>query len=651
MHRTTTEHRDNPTEGIVSEILADQDFPLAADFPQAGHDEWVELAAKVLNKSRGDNPLDHDQVEERLRTPLRGGLVAEALYLPDATPAPLGYPGSMPFTRGLGPVSRDVPWQVTQYHEDPDPLITHKAVLDDLEHGVTALWLQVGDDAIKAADLPAVLEKVMFDLAPISVSGTDQQAAATALLKQWQAAPVEAAAIRGNLGLDPLGHLAVHGGPGTVELPGLAGAARSAVREFTGIRPIVVDARVYSDAGGSEVDQVGCAIATGIAYLRALEEGGVRASDAFGLIEFRVSASADQFLTIAALRALRWLWARVGEVSGVPENDRGAHQHAVSSWRMISRDDPWVNILRTTLACFGAAAGGAQAITTLPHDTAWGLPDTVSRRIARNTQIVLAEESHVAAVADPAGGSWYVENLTEQLATAAWAWLQQIETAGGMPTALASDLVADRLAASRAELDAALSTRAQSLTGVSAFPQPTEEALSRRPRASLETVAGQGLPRRRDSEIFEALRDRSTAAAASGKPPTVYLATLGEQRDFGARQTFVANLLGVAGITAVATSEQAHAGGAQAIAAEAVATSPITVLCSSPRGYAEHAAAAVEALRAAGAAQVLVAGRAKELGETPADGELYDGIDVVARLTELLDTLTGTVGTTKEDAR
>ncbi len=603
---------------------SDEPMKLASDFPAADETEWVTLAAKVLNKSRspGDE-LDGDEVRRRLRTGLPGGLSTEALYLPDSAPGLLGYPGSMPFTRGIGPVPRDLPWDVRQLHEDPDPVATHDAVMVDLEHGVSSLWLTVGDAGVAVDDLPQVLDDVLLDLAPVAVTGTDDQvAAAQALADLWRSREVDNP--RGNLGLDPLG-LAVGSGE-TPDLTTLQVAADLAAR-FPSAHPIVVDAARYADAGGTAVDVLGCAVATGIAYLRELEGQGVGAELSARSIEFRVPVTDDQFLTTATLRALRRLWATVGEHSGVPADDRGAHIHAVTSWRMVTRDDPYVNILRGTLACFGAAVGGAQAITTLPFDAAAGLPDILSRRIARNTQVVLAEESHISAVADPGGGSAYLEDLTDQVARRAWAWVQELERAGGMTSALTSGMIAERLEASRAEADQALARRGQPLTGVSMYPQLREEPLRRKPHPVRKTG---GLPRRRDAEPFEALRDRSAAMAAAGRPPEVFLATLGSHRDYGPRQTFTTSLLAVAGIAAVEGGE---------LASEA-ARRPMVVLCSSAKGYAEHAGAAVAALREAGAGRIWVAGRAAELGpEVQVDGELYDGVNVLELLGSFLDIL------------
>src|ERR671916_89162 len=239
----------------------------------------------------------------------------------------------------------------------------------------------------------------------------------------------------GSLGLDPLGVQAASGEE--QDLTGLADVAR---RAPAGWRTVVVDATVFHDAGASAVEELGCSLAAGVAYLRALTDVGLGVDEAFGQLDFRYSATADQFTTIAGLRAARRLWDRVGEASGASPDVRGQRQHAVTSSVMTTKRDPWVNMLRTTVACFAAGVGGADVVTVQPFDAALGLPDAFSRRIARNTQNLLVEEGHLARVLDPAGGSWYVESLTESLAQAAWEWFTEIERAGGLVPALSSGL-------------------------------------------------------------------------------------------------------------------------------------------------------------------------------------------------------------------
>ncbi|CAN7164897.1 methylmalonyl-CoA mutase subunit beta [Knoellia sp. LjRoot47] len=518
---------------------------LAAHFPERTQAEWRDLAAAVVNKGRPeDQHLDADAAVASMRTHLAGGIEVEPLYTRPTDPAPLGVPGAMPFTRGRALRDADVPWDVRQVHDDPDAAATRAAVLADLENGVTSVWLHVGTDGLAAGDVAEALADVRLDLAPVVVSSWDDQTAAADAL---YAVLSGSRASSGNLGHDPIGAAARTGV--TADLSPLADAV-TRLHDHGEVRAITVDTRVHADAGATVPDEIAFALATGVAYLRHLESEGVDVVEAFRHIEFRVSASADQFLTVAALRALRRTWARIGETLGVPERSRGAFTHAVTAGRMFTRDDAWTNILRSTLATFGASVGGADAITVLPFDTVSGLSTPFSRRVARNTQILLAEESNVARVTDPAGGAWAVEALTDEVATAAWAAFQEVERSGGMASALASGLVAQRISDGRAERDAALATRTQPITGVSTFPLAGEKPLERRSRRVLE-VSPEALESHRDSAVFEALRDRSTAyAERHGHAPRVAVPTLDVPRAADRRIDAV-NLLTVAGIEAV----------------------------------------------------------------------------------------------------
>lgn len=586
-------------------------MPLADGFEPRTREDWQRLVAGVLDRGRTDDATTSPEAaEEALLTRLDGGLTTRGLYLRDDRP--LGLPGAMPFTRGRAVRDATLPWDVRQLHDDPDVGRSRAAVLDDLEHGVSSVWVHVGADGVAAADLADVLADVRPDLAPVAVSSvTDQPGAARALLDVVG----ERACVGGSLGLDPVG-AALRTGT-AADLEPLAGLVR-AVAGRPGWRAVTVDARVLHDAGASEVDALAVAVATGVAYLRHLEDAGVPVAEAFGQVELRVSATPDQFLTAAVLRAARRLWARVGEACGVPEDRRGLWTHAVTSLRTASREDPFVNVLRSTLAVMGASVGGADAVTVLPHDTVSGLPERFSRRLARNTQILLADESNVGRVTDPGGGSWYLESLTDDVAQRAWARLREVEAAGGVLAAVGSGLVRSWVDEAAAERDRLVATRRRPLTGVSTFPDLAATVPQRRPRAEVPTREGAFVPRR-EAAPFEALRDRARALGA----PAVTVTTLGPQRESGPRHTFVSNLLAAGGI------------------AETTEPGPVVVLASSPAQYAEHGRAAVEAARAAGARHVVVAGRATELGDAAdtVDAEVRDGSDVLAFLGDLLDRL------------
>ena len=627
------DHRPAAGMNTTLRSMTESPLTLAGDFAAPSRQDWETEVLRVLNRRRPEGKeLSIEQAMKRLTTTTVDGLVIDPLYV--QADRDLGHPGVTPFTRGTSLRTGAIhAWDVTQLHEDPDVAFSNAAVLADLTRGATSLWLRVDPDAIAASDLGDVLAGVLPELARLRVSSCTEQAAAASVLADFWRASGKAAEVGGSLGLDALGHAALTG-----EAPEF-GPQRdwvtTTLAEFPRARAIAVDSLVYDDAGAGDVDVLAFAIATGVEYLRDLEAAGISPADAFGTIAFRVPANADQFMTIARLRALRRLWARVGEVSGVPADARGAVQLAVTSWRMVTRDDPWVNLLRGTIATFAAAAGGAESITVLPHDTAWGLPTDFSRRMARNIQLLAAEESNLGRVADPAGGSWYVESLTDQLAGRAWARFGEIEAAGGMTVALADGRVAEWIDATVAARDVRLANRRQPITGVSMFPAVNETPLDVRPRPQRPVLGG--LTPRRDSEVFEGLRDR---VAAADPQPQVFLACLGARRDFGPREQFTANVLQVAGIA----HPSSEGGTASEIVTQVRATDArIVILCSSARVYAAQAIEVASALQEAGVATVLIAGRRTETGADNAaeviEGEIFDGMDVAGFLAGTLDEL------------
>lgn len=611
---------------------------LAADFDTPSRQDWEREVLKVLNRRRpAGRELGMEQATSRLTSHTVDGLETRPLYTVADAPAELGFPGVAPFTRGTTVRSGEVDdgWHVAQLHEDPDAAATRAAVLTDLERGGTAVWVRVDPDAVSPEDLREVLTDVLLDLAPVHVSSrTDQLAAARALVGVLEASGKDPETFTGSLGVDPIGLAAQHG-----TAPDMTAVAEAVdlARPYPGVRPVVVDSAMFHDAGAGDVQELAWALAAGVEYVRAMTAAGLDAEEAFGNMLFRVSATTEQFITISRLRALRTLWSRVGEELGVAPEHRGAVQHAVTSLRQASRDDAYVNVLRGTISCFAASAGGAETITVLPLDAAVGLPNDLSRRIARNTQVVLAEESNLGRVNDPAGGSWYVESMTRQLCERAWELLGTVDEQG-LAAAVADGTLASELAATNEARARLLATRRLPLTGVSMFPDPDEDPLERRPRPEAPALAG--ITPVRDAQVFEDLRDRSAALATAGTPPRVLLACLGSRRDFGAREGFTSNLYHVAGIRAVLAEGSSPEDFARQLT-EAGTT--VAVLCSSAAVYADQGIAVARALRAAGATEVRIAGQPKELGpDLPdglLDGNVFDGMDVVELLANTLSRL------------
>ncbi|MFD5400303.1 methylmalonyl-CoA mutase family protein [Streptomyces griseorubiginosus] len=595
-------------------VLPDDGLSLAAEFPDANLEQWHGLVAGVLRKSGRE--VSGAAAEDALSTALEDGLRTRPLYTAHDTAPEPGFPGFAPFVRGARPEGNTAGgWDVRQRHAVAD----NTAVLADLENGVTSLWLAVGDGGIPVASLGQVLDGVYLDLAPVALdAGRQFPQAAEELLRLYGERGIAGESARGSLGADPLGHQARTGEE--LDFAPVVPLAHRCAEAYPGLRALTVDALPYHEAGGSAAQEMGASIATGVAYLRALTEAGLSVEQACAQLEFRYAATADQFLTIAKLRAARRLWARVAEVCGVPAAGAQA-QHAVVSPVMMTRRDPWVNMLRATIATLAAGVGGAESVTVLPFDHALGLPDAFARRIARNTSTILVEESHLSRVIDPAGGSWYVERLTAELAESAWAFFQTIERDGGQAAVLRSGRLRTDLATTWAQRSKRLATRREPVTGVSEFPFLSEKPVEREPAP--EQPSG-GLPRVRRDEAFEELRARSDAhLAATGARPRVFLAALGPAAAHTARLTFAANLFQAGGVEPVTEGTFEESGATEAC------------LCSSDALYEEQAEETAAALKSAGARHVFLAGRPGQYSGV--DSYVFAGCDAVAVLTATLD--------------
>jgi methylmalonyl-CoA mutase len=437
-----------------------------------------------------------------------------------------------------------------------------------------------------------------------------------------------------------------------------------------------VDARAYHEAGAGEAQELAAALSIGVAYLRALEAAGFSLEEAQGALSFLLVADADEFLTVAKFRALRRLWMRVEEACGL--SSEPVLLQAETAWRMTTRRDPWVNLLRGTIAAFSAGIGGADSVTVLPFTAALGLPDAFARRLARNTQLILLEESNLWRVADPAAGSGGFEALTDALCDKAWALFQEIEREGGIAESLKAGALQARIAAVRAAREKAVATRRDPLTGTSEFPHLAEAEvkvlmphISRRERSSPRSGPGEGsalsgeavtphplglaaestspsgrgegsgrgeltaLPSLRLAEPYERLRDASDARLGrTGARPKVFLANLGPVSAFTARATFARSFFEAGGVEAAANDGFSD----PAAAAEAFRASgaEAACLCSSDEIYALHAADTARALKQAGCARVILAGRPgereSELRQAGVDNFIFVGSDILSNL-------------------
>ena len=402
---------------------------LLAEGVEVDVSEWEKATAAVLRKSKrlaDDAPdsevwnvLAHHTLDGISITPLGTPSLTDGLADP-------GLPGQAPFTRGAAATRELDGWDVLAWFTDPDVDVTAEHVVADIENGVNSLWLAVGEGAIPVDALARMLEPIFVDLAPVVLDApVAPLAAAQALDAVIDDKSVDPAAGT-NYGADPIG--AAVRGLGEADVSVAVDVVELA--RARGARGIVVDATAVHDAGASDVQELAYSLAAGAAYLRLLVDAGLTVDEAAVQIDFRYAATDEQFITVAKLRAARRLWNRVAELSGVTTDARGQRQHAVTSRPMMSAYDPYVNMIRTTIAALAAGVGGAEAVTVLPFDEPLGLPEAFSRRIARNTSSLLISESHVAIVSDPAGGAHSVEKLTDDLARSAWTMFGELDAHG-----------------------------------------------------------------------------------------------------------------------------------------------------------------------------------------------------------------------------
>lgn len=587
----------------------------ASAFTPANEAQWREMALKALRGA----PF------ERLVSKSYDGIDIQPLYQRAAS-AP-----------GPARRARETGWTIFARIDHPAGQDGAAQARDDFDNGAHGLHLvfagSVGDHGF-GIPIDGALADWMGGVDPatcaFTLDGADANQA-SALAELIAASGLDVSRARASFGLDPLsaltrGSLSEANYPTVLEDAAQCALALSA-RGFAGPF-LAADGRFIHAAGGSEAQEL-AAIAAGVAvYLRALEAAGASVAAARSMIELRVAADANQFLTIAKLRALRLIWRRIEDACGL--DAQPAVIFAETAWRIMSRADAHVNFLRTSVAAFAAAVGGADAISVLPFSQAHGLPDAFARRMARNTQIILDEEAHAGHVNDPAAGSGALEALTQELAGKAWGIFQALEAKGGLADARAREDLAQAVDQTRRERMKAIAMRREQITGVNEFPNLAETApdvlapMTRAPKGGpFEPV--------RLAEPFEARRARAANAA---RPPRIFLACIGAQADFAPRAGFARNLFEAGGVAAL------EAGGfasAQDVAkAFAASGAQLACLCASDPGYGEHAEGFAQTLKQAGAHQIWLAGKPGEseaaLKAAGVHGFVFAGCDALAAI-------------------
>lgn len=627
-------------------------------------------------RAEAERSLKGASFEKRLVSRTLDGIEIQPLFT-DA-PSDSGFPGLAPFTRGAQAVPAEEGWEIRQEFSHPDLKTTNAQILRDLDRGVSGISLVLdrgfsrGSDAStaegvparKVADLRSAFEGVYSSMVGFSLNSGANGHGALALLAGFaQASGQQLADLRGTLGYDPIGQLLEDGGVSFDEAQIFdlgADLVRWTRANAPKLRPIAINGRQVQEAGASEAQEIAWALALGIAWMRALVARGVDANDAAASIAFNLAAGRDIFLEVAKLRAARQVWARALEAIGVDSDKRAMTLNVRGSQATLSKRDPWVNMLRATGHTFSAALGGAQSVTIPSFDAAIAPPEEFGRRIARNTQLILRDESHLARVADPAGGSYYLETLTAKYAELAWSLMQEIESAGGAVAFATSAKLSEKVLAVRAQREKEIATRRLPLTGVSEYPNlgekpvetpvPAPVAIAASAEKASATAAalaagtfdggiaaaaikdaqagvsssailavltqGSSLAAPALSSVaytgaWEDLRDAADGyCARTGAYPQVFLACIGRIPEHRARATFAQNLFGAGGMTA--PMNDGFASVEEAVEAFRQSGSEVACICSSDARYEEVVEPLAAALKTAGAREVVLAGRNAE---------------------------------------
>jgi methylmalonyl-CoA mutase len=672
--------------------MSDQRLSLASEFPTPDDAAWRAVVDKALKGADFD---------KKLKTKTRDGFALDPLYTRDGAPvSDGGLPGTFPYLRGnIAAASSDGGWDVRQAVSTPSPATANAVALEELERGAVSITLvmdaviqtldpehgaEAGAGGIAAytlADFERLLEGVYLEFAPIAVNaGAGALPTAAAVLALAQQRGLDLSKLQLAVNADPIGTLAKTG-----RLPWPAAAAVTETAKFaaslSSLAPsataIAVDTAPYYESGASEAQDLATAMATGVAYLRALTEAGLSLEQAAATIAFNYRLGSDFFAGIAKLRAHRLLWSRVLDACGAPVAAGASALHAATAERIITRRDPWVNMLRGTVTSLAAGLGGANSVSCLAFDAGLGVPASLGRRIARNTQLLAIEESNVGKVLDPAGGSWFIEKLTRDLAEAAWPIFQEIEAQGGMLKSLETGHIQSLIAKVRASTATDLAKRKQPITGVSEFPDIGEEAvinteidmvadkqsakdrLAALPKdavtapdlaammtaliqgASIPQIAAgfqkqpeniQPLSPFRFAAAFEELRDISDMVKGErGARPQIFLANLGTVAQHTARATYAKNYFEAGGIEAIPTPGFATA--PDVVAAFEDSGAELAVICGTDAQYADMGAEVAEELKEAGCNKVFLVGRPGDLEDSltlaGVDGFIFLGSDVL----------------------
>lgn len=659
---------------------------LGVHFPSPPLTQWAELVEKIM-KGRSVESMTVESDE---------GIPIRPLYT--STSASLGarWPDSPPYTRGSGVLARrQAGWDLCQVYDLAELSFVKERIKQDVSRGVNSVWLRIRDGqdfGLAVDDLPgleSVLSSIDLKAVPVVLDGGKYAwplfCALNKIAKDQNLAADE---LSGAVHFDPLSDLLGHGSlkGESIALDDLSHALKLRPTLCPALNLLSISSLGLHNAGASGAQELGFTLSSLVYYLRAMEARGLAPEEVVPAARVSLGLGRDMFREIAKTRALRALWSRVLELCGVAPELGAVHIHGVSSGTTQSQRDPWVNMLRSTSEAFAGTVAGVDTLTILPFDRSLGAPSSLGYRMAGNLQILLSEEAHLGRVADPAGGSWFIEELTKSICEKAWSFFQCIEAKGGVVKALSQGFIGGEIAKVVATRRKAISRRKAAIVGVSEFPEsgPLEQRAipNERPKSTVETLPKAEATLSVDSEErylgtvrsleaqssfhslfcarrlgeevemtpippfkwaadWEALRAKSDQIFnSSGTRPRVYLAKIGALRDYKARAAFAERFF-VAGGFEIADENCAGEPGKCVAEFQSISEgqSMGIVLCGGDNDYSKSAAEWAKAFASVNPAFIALAGRGGENEEKWRDAGIapfiHIGCDGIEILTEL----------------
>ncbi len=505
-------------------------------------------------------------------------------------------PGQFPFVRGKK--SGGNRWQVNQVFPVTDPEKTNREVLQAVKKGVDTLTFVFDKNFQTDTDfLQRLLQGIEPEITPLHFRGV----AAPALLAKVLQKLADPDKIKGSFENDPLANYNLHG-IFNEKKPFVQMAENIRMFSmFPAFRSVTIDGTVFHNAGGTSLSETAFTLAMGSYYLQQLTENGYSAGEVAEKILFRLAVGSDYFMEIAKFRAFRYLWAQILKAFGVSGEKATTCLHAENSFRNKTVYDPYVNMLRTTTENMSAILGGVDAVSVLPFDAAFELPSEMAKRVARNQQLILKEESYFDKVTDPAAGSYYIENLTAGLIEKSWQVFLEVDEQGGYLNAFAKGFIQDRIEKEARKKDAGIASRKISILGVNQFPNITEHLEKEFDPMVFETDAPpekngvKPLHIYRAAVPFEKLRYATDRFAKMHRRPRVWLFTLGDLAMRRAKAQFAENFFGCAGYEII--DHDGFSTAEEGIKAAIKDKPEMVVLCSDDKTYEKEVLKVFDALK------------------------------------------------------